>query len=94
MIVGGLFSSDPGRLTSHSEGRIKAFAGLPIPSKIEGFMATDPPTHHLRMPLRADAVAGVQPQPGEPTPAKLQSDPRTDSQDPTLAANQIIGSKT
>jgi hypothetical protein len=57
-------------------------------------MATDPPTHHLRMPLRADAVAGVQPQPGEPTPAKLQSDPRTDSQDPTLAANQIIGSKT
>jgi hypothetical protein len=55
-------------------------------------MATNPPTH-LRMPLRADPVAGIQPQPGEPTPAMVKSDRRTNSQAPALAVNQTIGSR-
>jgi hypothetical protein len=59
---------------------------------MEDFMAVTQPAH-LRMPQRADAVAGVQPEPGHPIPATVKSDPRTVSQDPVLPANQTIGSK-
>jgi hypothetical protein len=55
-------------------------------------MATNPPTH-LRMPLRADAVSGAQPQPGHPIPATVKSDPRTVSQGPVLPINQTKGGK-
>jgi hypothetical protein len=52
-------------------------------------MAAIPPTH-LRMPQRADAVTGVQPQPGHPIPATVKSDPRIVSQDPVLSVNQTM----
>ncbi len=55
-------------------------------------MATNPPTH-LRMPQRADAVAGAQPQPGYSIPATAKPDPRTVSQDPVAPVNLTIGSK-
>jgi hypothetical protein len=55
----------------------------PIPSKMEDFMGNNPPTH-LRMPQRAEAVEGKEPQPGIPTPIAPVSDPRTASQDPVL----------
>jgi hypothetical protein len=55
-------------------------------------MAVTQPAH-LRMPQRADAVAGAQPGPGHPIPTTVKSDPRTVSQDPVLLANKTIGSK-
>jgi hypothetical protein len=53
-------------------------------------MAVTQPAH-LRMPQRAEAVAGAQP--GYPIPATVKSDPRTVSQDPVLPVNPTIGSK-
>jgi hypothetical protein len=43
-------------------------------------MASNPPAH-LRMPQRADAVSGIEPSPGNPTPT-VSTDPRTASQEP------------
>jgi hypothetical protein len=55
-------------------------------------MAVTQPAH-LRMPQRAEAVAGAQPQPGQPIPPTVKTDPRTVSQAPRLPINPIIGSK-
>jgi hypothetical protein len=55
-------------------------------------MAVTQPAH-LRMPQRAEAVAGAQPQPGYPMPSTVKPDPRTVSQDPVLPVSPTIGSK-
>lgn len=45
---------------------------------------TDKPVIHLRMPQRADSVAGAQPQPGAAPPVQPAPDVRTATQDPVL----------
>jgi hypothetical protein len=48
-------------------------------------MAEKAPPLHLRLPQRADAVAGKEQQPGAVPPLTVARDPRTSSQDPVLA---------
>ena len=53
---------------------------------MEGPMSAKKQTLHIRLPQRADAVAGPEPLSGEPPAAEPMPDPRTVSQDPVLKA--------
>jgi hypothetical protein len=53
-------------------------------------MEKEPPTTHLRLPQRSDAVAGETKQPGRPLPIAVTLDPRTSSQDPAFNARGIL----
>ncbi len=46
-------------------------------------------TLHVRMPQRADAVEGIQQQPGKMVPPAPTPDPRTASQDPTRKPGDV-----